>query len=51
MPDINGIEAAKRMSMLNAQVPLVLFTMLDIGGIEHPAKAASIHAVVSKSRA
>jgi CheY-like chemotaxis protein len=34
MPDINGIEAAKRMSTLNPRVPLLLFTILDLEGLE-----------------
>jgi two-component system, chemotaxis family, chemotaxis protein CheY len=51
MPDINGIEAAKRMSVLNPRVPLVLFTVLDLEGLEEPARQAGICAIVSKAQA
>jgi len=51
MPDINGIEAAKRMSTLNPRVPLILFTVLDLEGLEKAATAAGICAVVSKAQA
>jgi DNA-binding NarL/FixJ family response regulator len=51
MPDINGIEAAKRMSVLNPRVPLVLFTVLDLEGLEKPARDAGICAIVSKAQA
>jgi chemotaxis response regulator CheB len=48
---INGIEAAKRMSMLNPRVPLILFTVLDLQGLERPAREAGISAIVSKAQA
>lgn len=51
MPDINGIEAAKRMSTLNPRVPLILFTVLDLQGLEKAALAAGIWAIVSKAQA
>ncbi len=51
MPDINGIEAAKRMSTLNPKVPLILFTILDLEGLEKVASEAGICAVVSKAQA
>jgi CheY-like chemotaxis protein len=51
MPDINGIEAAKRMSTLNPRVPLILFTVLDLEGLEKAATDAGICAVVSKAQA
>jgi DNA-binding NarL/FixJ family response regulator len=51
MPDINGIEAAKRMSTLNPRVPLILFTILDLHGLEQTAKEAGICAIVSKAQA
>jgi two-component system, chemotaxis family, chemotaxis protein CheY len=51
MPDINGIEAAKRMSVLNPKTPLILFTILDLEGIEKVAHEAGICAVVSKAQA
>ena len=37
MPDINGIEAAKLMSAADPSVPLILFTILEIAGIENEA--------------
>jgi DNA-binding NarL/FixJ family response regulator len=51
MPDVNGIEAAKRMSMLDPRVPLILFTVLDLQGLEKPAREAGIWAIVSKAQA
>jgi DNA-binding NarL/FixJ family response regulator len=51
MPDINGIEAAKCMSASDPTVPLILFTMLEIDGIETVAQKAGICAVVAKSEA
>jgi DNA-binding NarL/FixJ family response regulator len=51
MPDINGIEAAKRMSTLNPKVPLILFTILDLEGLEKAAGDAGICAIVSKAQA
>jgi DNA-binding NarL/FixJ family response regulator len=51
MPDINGIEAAKRMSSLNSRVPLILFTVLDLQGLEKAATEAGIWAIVSKAQA
>lgn len=51
MPDINGIEAAKRMSVLNPKVPLILFTILDLDGLERVAHEAGISAIVSKAQA
>jgi DNA-binding NarL/FixJ family response regulator len=51
MPDINGIEAASRMSTANPTVPLILFTIWDVEGIEREAAKAGICAVVRKSEA
>jgi two-component system, chemotaxis family, chemotaxis protein CheY len=51
MPDINGIEAAKNMSSMNPAVPLILFTILDLQGLEKAAKEAGICAIVSKAQA
>jgi CheY-like chemotaxis protein len=50
LPDINGIQAAKRMSMINPK-PLILFTVLDLDGLEEPAREAGICAIVSKAQA
>jgi DNA-binding NarL/FixJ family response regulator len=51
MPDINGIEAAKRMSVLNPKVPLILFTVLDAEGLQDAAQEAGISSIVSKAQA
>jgi DNA-binding NarL/FixJ family response regulator len=51
MPDINGIEAASRMSSANPTIPLILFTIWDIEGFEREAAKAGICAVVRKSEA
>jgi DNA-binding NarL/FixJ family response regulator len=51
MPDINGIEAAKRMSMLNPSVALILFTVLNAEGLEEAAQDAGISSIVSKAQA
>jgi CheY-like chemotaxis protein len=50
-PDINGIEAAKRMSALDPRVPLILFTVLDLQGLEKAAREAGIWEIVSKAQA
>jgi DNA-binding NarL/FixJ family response regulator len=51
MPDINGIEAAKLMSAANSAIPLVLFTILEVAGIEEEARQAGIRAIVPKNEA
>jgi two-component system chemotaxis response regulator CheY len=51
MPDINGLEAAKRMSASDPSVPLILFTILEIEGLENAAWKAGIHAIVPKTEA
>jgi CheY-like chemotaxis protein len=51
MPDLNGFEVARRMASLDSKVPLILFTVLDIIGLEKQAHAAGITAVVSKAQA
>jgi two-component system chemotaxis response regulator CheY len=50
LPDINGIEVAKRMSSMDQTVPLVLFTALDVKGIQTAAHQAGICQVVSKGQ-
>jgi len=50
LPDINGLEVAKRISTMNRKIPLVLFTVLDVEGLQAPAKAAGICQVVSKAQ-
>jgi two-component system, chemotaxis family, chemotaxis protein CheY len=51
MPDINGIEAAKQMSASDPTVPLILFTILEVDGIERLAREAGIRAIVPKTQA
>jgi DNA-binding NarL/FixJ family response regulator len=51
MPDINGIETAKRMSVLNPSVPLILFTVLNAEGLEEAAHEAGISSIISKAQA
>ncbi len=49
MPDMNGIEVAQEMSALNPSVPLILFTILEIEGIEPKARDAGIRTIVPKT--
>ena len=49
-PDMDGIEAARLMSGLDPTVPIILFTALDLQGLETRAYNAGICAVVSKAR-
>lgn len=51
MPDINGIEAAKLMCAADSTVPLILFTILEIEGIQDEAQQAGIRAIVPKNEA
>jgi CheY-like chemotaxis protein len=48
MPDINGIEAAKWMSASDPTVPIIMFTILNLDGLEKAAHDVGICAVVSK---
>ncbi len=48
MPDINGIEAARWMSTSDPTVPIIMFTVLNLDGLEKAARNAGICAVVSK---
>jgi two-component system chemotaxis response regulator CheY len=50
MPDINGIEVARMMSGLNPAVPIILFTVMELEGLESTARRAGISAVVSKAQ-
>jgi CheY-like chemotaxis protein len=50
MPDMDGIEAARLMSGSDATVPIILFTVLDLEGLETRAYKAGICAVVSKTQ-
>jgi two-component system chemotaxis response regulator CheY len=51
MPDMDGVETAKQMAAVNPEVPLILFTILEIKGLERPAQDAGISAVVPKNHA
>jgi DNA-binding NarL/FixJ family response regulator len=48
LPDINGIEAASWMSAANPTVPIIMFTVVSLDGLESAAHNAGICAVVSK---
>lgn len=48
MPDINGIEVARMMSGLDETVPIILFTVLNLDGLEKAARNAGVYAIVSK---
>ena len=48
MPDINGIEVARMMSGLDRTVPIIVFTVLKLEGLERAARHAGVHAIVSK---
>jgi CheY-like chemotaxis protein len=50
MPDMDGIEAARLMSSSDPTVPIILFTVLDLEGLETRAHKAGISAVVSKAQ-
>src|SRR6202047_5618205 len=50
MPDMDGIEAAAQMSATDPTVPIILFTILDLEGLETRARKAGICAVVSKAQ-
>src|ERR1700730_16569862 len=50
MPDMDGIEAARLMSSSDPTVPIILFTVLDLEGLETRAYKAGISAVVSKAQ-
>ena len=51
MPDMDGVEAAKKMSAVNPKVPLILFTVFETQSIQRPAQEAGISAVVPKNHA
>jgi two-component system, chemotaxis family, chemotaxis protein CheY len=50
MPDMNGLEAASSMAALDPNIPLVLFTVLDMPALAEPARKAGIAEVVSKAQ-
>jgi DNA-binding NarL/FixJ family response regulator len=51
MSDMTGIEAAQQMSASNPTIPLILFTILDIEGLDAAAHKAGIQAIIPKSEA
>jgi two-component system, chemotaxis family, chemotaxis protein CheY len=50
MPDINGLDAATGMTAIDSNIPLVLFTVLDLPALAEPARKAGIAEVVSKAQ-
>ena len=44
-------ETARQMSASDPKVPIVLFTILEIQGLERPAEEAGIRAIVPKNEA
>ncbi len=50
LPDINGMEVARRISAMGNTVPLILFTVLDVDGLKAAAGQAGISQVVSKAQ-
>ena len=51
MPDMDGIKTAKLMSLDDPKVPIILFTILGIDGLERVASDAGISAIVPKTEA
>ena len=51
MPDMTGIEAAQQMSAADNTIPLILFTVLEVGGVGIAAHQAGIKAIIPKSEA
>jgi two-component system, chemotaxis family, chemotaxis protein CheY len=51
MPEMDGIHAAKLMSLFDPNIPIILFTILGFTGIEVSAREAGIRAVVPKNNA
>jgi two-component system chemotaxis response regulator CheY len=50
MPDMNGLDAAAGMAAIDSNIPLVLFTVLDLPALAEPARKAGIAEVVSKAQ-
>jgi len=48
MPDINGIEVARMISGLDHTVPIIMFTVLNLDGLEKAARNAGVCDIVSK---
>jgi DNA-binding NarL/FixJ family response regulator len=51
MPGINGLETARRMSLIAPDVPIVLFTQHATPDLEKHAREMGIRSVVSKTNA
>jgi DNA-binding NarL/FixJ family response regulator len=51
MPGINGLETAAWMLTENPAVPIILFTVWDVEGLERAAAQAGIYALVRKTEA
>jgi DNA-binding NarL/FixJ family response regulator len=51
MPDMDGIQAAKLMAKVDPKIPIILFTLLGIEGLEPLAKEAGISVIVPKTEA
>jgi len=51
MPDMTGIEAAQQMSAADHTIPLILFTVREVGGIGVAAHQVGIQAIIPKSEA
>jgi two-component system response regulator NreC len=51
MPDMDGIQTAKLMAKADPKIPIILFTLLGIEGLEPLAKEAGISAIVPKTEA
>jgi CheY-like chemotaxis protein len=49
MPDLDGLEVARQMHSIDPSVPLILFTLVDVWGLESAAQKAGISRVVSKT--
>ena len=49
MPVMTGVESARVLSKIMPHVPLLLFTLHSEEVAEHAARAAGIHAVVTKT--
>jgi two-component system chemotaxis response regulator CheY len=48
MPDINGIEVARIISGMDHTVPIIMFTVLNLDGLETAARNAGVCDIVSK---
>jgi len=51
MPGINGLETASWILTANPTVPIILFTVWDVEGLERAATKAGIYALVRKTEA